>query len=236
MNPKEVSTVSKQLIKTNSSRRPFHDLRSRFFSIGVALVFGSLLAGCITYEDIDSLGVASLNTPQSEKEFMEEWIESNELMAYVMNEDNNIYVDDEAVPEIQESLKATIDNGVWQYQNADGQMIKRNQKPLNVKNYSNRIAIVKWSFARGYDCQEKPKGYKLPIHQAGDRNRKIVAAYETTEKGNWCIDNRSFRCKFGWKKVTTKLIKVNRNGKLRKRRGKYLRHKEQTLTIMACVK
>jgi len=236
MKVKKESIILKGKINLISSLPPFCMFKYRSLLIAVIFIAGILFTRCTTYEEMDQHGVTSLNTPESEKEFLEEWLESNELMAYVMNDNNNIYVHDEAINDIQAALKATIENGVWLYQNSQGKIIQRNQKPLNLKDYSNRAAIIKWSYARGYDCQERPKGFKLPIHQAGDRNRKIIAAYETTEKENWCIDNRSSTCKFGWKKVTARFIKVNKNGKLRKRRGKYLRYKEKTMTIMVCVK
>nr|WP_299382317.1 hypothetical protein [Allomuricauda sp.] len=193
-----------------------------------------LFLGCETLEDPEPFGTASLQEPEVESDFLQNWLENNELMAYVMENDDAIYVDDAYVDDIKESLEATVDNGVWLYQNSKGDSLKRNQQPLNIKDYANRVAIVKWSFARGYQCQELPKGYKLPIHRAGDRNRKIVAAYELTEKGSWCVDNRRYRCKFGWKKVTARFIKVNRNGKLRKKNGEYIRYPEASMNLMVC--
>lgn len=229
------STISKKFLKSSSYLQSLYTDKSQSLSILVVFVIVTLFTGCATYEDMDQLSVSSLNTPDSQKEFIDEWLETNELMAYVLNDDNNIYIQEEAIKDIKTALKATINSGVWQYQNSQGQLIKRNQKPLNLKEYSNRVAMIKWSFARGYNCQEKPAGYMLPIHRAGDRNKKIIAAYETKEKGNWCIDNRSSNCKYVWKKITAKFIKVSKSGKLVKKRGKYLRSKEATLTIMVCV-
>lgn len=214
-------------MKTIPLPRPFIS----YIIIVVTLAF--VTSSCTTYEDPEKFGVASLNEPESDIDFMEDWLEANELMAYVMNDDESIYIDDNSVEEIQNELKATIVDNTWSYKNENGDMIQRNQKPLNLKDYSSRVAIVKWSYARGYDCQERPKGYKLPIHRAGDRNRKIIAAYETDAKGNWCIDDRRRRCKFGWKNVTSRFIKV-KDGKLVKRNGKYVRSRRATMRIMVC--
>ena len=194
------------------------------------------ITGCESFEDIDPYGTAALKLPESDSTFIEEWLSTNELMAYTMQNDSSIYIRDDAVKDIQEDLEAVVKDNTWEYLDDHGNLVKRVQKPINNKEYASRTAIVEWSYARYFDCQERPKGYFLPIFDIRDSNRKVAAVYETQEKGDWCIDDRTTQCRFGWKRVTAEFIKVNSNGKMRKRRGRYLRYRNSTQTIMYCIK
>jgi hypothetical protein len=187
-------------------------------------------------EPIENPGVASLNTMEEKTINLNEWIGSGDVMAYVLTDDKeHLYLAEAFRSEMQEALKAEVKDQKWIYTNASG--VKETRTEHSLKDFAPpTIAIVEWAYARGYQCLERPAGYVLPVHKTGDRGRKPFAGYQLTESGKWCEDiRRGGRCKFYWKKVTSRFIKVNDRGQLVKRNGEYVLSDTATISIMACV-
>jgi hypothetical protein len=199
------------------------------------LVIALLITGCgRTAVSVDNPSVGSVNTLEEKPKDIADWIAAEEIMALALADNKEtLYVAEAFRGEVQEELNAEIKDNIWTYQNSRGVMENRREQPLKNVN-SSTVAIVEWVYARGYTCVEKEAGYILPIHRVGDASRKLIAGYETTEPAKWCEDNRYGRCKFIWKDVTSRFIKV-RNGKLLTRRGEYVLTDTTTLRIMSCV-
>ena len=204
------------------------------FSVG-ALCITLLIAGCGGTEvAIEEPSTGSINNLEEKSADVSEWIGAEEIMALVLTDNKaNLYVAETFREEVRQELKAEIKDNIWTYHNSRGVMENRTEQPLKNINAST-VAIAEWVYAKGYTCVEKEAGYILPVHRVGDASRKLIAAYQTTEKGKWCEDNRYGRCKFIWKDVRSRFIKV-RNGKLLTRRGEYVLTDTTTLRIMSCV-
>ena len=204
------------------------------FPVG-GLLIACLVAGCGGTEvPIEDPGTGSVNTLEEKLTGNLEWIGAEEIMALVLTANKeNLYVAETFREEVRQELKAEIQDNIWTYQNSRGVMESRTEQPLKNIN-SSTVASAEWVYAKGYTCVEKEAGYILPVHRVGDASRKLIAAYQTTEKGKWCEDNRYGRCKFIWKDVRSRFIKV-RKGKLLTRRGEYVLTDTTTLRIMSCV-
>ena len=199
------------------------------------LLIALVMTGCGGTEvPVENASTGSVNNLEEEPADISDWIGAEEMMAFVLTDNKeDLYVAEAFRTEVQQELKAEIKDNIWTFQNSKGVMENRKEQPLKNVNAST-VAIVEWVYARGYTCTEREAGYILPVHKVGDSSRKLIAAYQTAERGKWCEDNRYGRCKFIWKDVTTRFIKV-RNGKLLTRRGEYVLTDTTTLRIMSCV-
>ena len=207
----------------------------RFRSIFFATLLIAVTTSCDTKEPIENASTGSPDTPGKETTDLNAWLGSNEIMGLVLTDDTaNIYIAEKYKSEMQQQLKAEINENVWTYQLANGVVEKRQERLLKQNGSPTGVAIVKWAYAKGYRCVATQAGYILPIHQIGDASRTIIAAYQTTEDGNWCIDDRRAQCKLVMKEVKSRFIKVE-GRTLIKRNGEYVLSDSTTLRIMSCV-
>lgn len=200
----------------------------------ILLVALFVLIGCSSLEQsVKGNGVGGIIIVEGEPFDPVQWVTSEEIMAYVLEDDESIYVSEAHEEEVQQRLAANVRGEVWVYKNEKDAEERRKRKLLDLDKYWPKLSIVIWTYVKGYSCEEKPKGFLLPIHNVGDRKKKPVLIYETEEKDKWCIYNKYGSCKVVWKEKKGKFIKL-RNGKILKKGGKPVRV-EKTVKIMSCM-
>src|SRR5687768_8873482 len=86
----------------------------------------------------------------------EDYIDASHLMAYVAEDDPAIYVSKAFEEEVAAITAARIDGPVWFLTEDNGQ--GREKKELKPEDYYPRVSIVKWTYLRGFRCEEKEAG------------------------------------------------------------------------------
>lgn len=123
---------------------------------------------------------------------VEESILREDLLAYANVDDPAIYVNKNYVERVAEELGANVDGNIWQLKE-DGVPVERERKDLQVQNFYNQVASVKWTYLKGFKCERHPAGFWLNIYRR--RSGRFYRSYKTTEAGSWCIHRRRGSCK-----------------------------------------
>lgn len=140
----------------------------------------------------DRLEVIGIEIVDGEALMIEEAILPDELLAYVNIDDSVIYVTKGYEEEVAEDLGADVDGNIW-HMKEDGALVARERKELEVQNFYNQVAIVKWTYLKGFKCEQHPAGFWLNIYRR--RSGRFYRSHKTTAAGRWCIYRRAGRCK-----------------------------------------
>jgi len=125
-----------------------------------------------------------------------EFIEPDQLLAYIVENEQVIYVANGAEQTVAEEMGAEIKGQTWYLKEDNG--AGREKKELKWADYHPRMIIVKWTYLRGFRCLEKEKGEWINVT---DKRNRFIRSYQTTEKGWWCM-REDGACKIILKEVT----------------------------------
>ncbi len=203
-----------------------------YFIISFLALF--VLESCSIFSPVLDPGVGGIFQDTTQVLSLSEENIEDDIMAYVLTDDAILYVAPAHEKEVQQALGAEIKDNVWTYKNDLGVVQHRPRKDLDADQYWNQVATIKWTKIKGYRCEEKPKGFFLPVHDVRSDRNKAKLVYETQAKGNWCIYRKYDYCNLVWKDTKGTYIKL-RNGKVLKRNGKVVRI-QTTVKLMSCVR
>lgn len=206
-------------------------------TICVLFLFITLFAfftGCVSNKIVTTEnGIAGIEFVEEEIIIPLEELNEDAIMAYEIQGEENIYVSEKYLLEVQNKLSAKIDGEIWIYKNEKNEEVKRKQKEIDFDKYWPKLSIIIWTFVDGYTCEERDKGYLLPIHDFKKKKKKPVLIYETEAKGNWCIENKKGgSCKVLW--VEKNRFLKTRNGKILTKKGKPIVLNKK-VKIMSCL-
>lgn len=199
------------------------------------IAFFALLSGCISNKRIvTENGIAGIEFIEDEISTPFQELNTDAIMAYEIADEKNIYVAEKYLVEVQNKLSAKIEGDIWIYKNEKNEEVKRKQKKPEFDKYWPKLSIIIWTFVDGYTCEERDKGYLLPIHDFKKKKKNPVLIYETEEKTNWCITNKKGgSCKVFW--VEKNRFLKTKNGKILTKKGKPIVIKKK-VKIMSCIK
>ena len=165
---------------------------------------------CDTDTEIDNgaLGLSDSDTAESS---ILDHVDTENLLAYIVDDEPSIYIAKGMDYEVATALDAVVDENVWMLK-ADS--VKREKKELKWDEWYPRVAIIKWTYMRGFKCKKVPAGTWLDIT---NKKGKFKRSYKTTEEGWWCLREKGASCKIILKKVTGDFY-TKRNGRGRKKR------------------
>lgn len=123
----------------------------------IAFIICIIMWCCASDKSVQNIiiGPLSENASISSAE-AEDHIDASQLMAYVADDDPAIYVSKGFEEEVAAITAARIEGQVWFLKEDNGQ--GRKKKELKPEDYYPRVSIVKWTYLRGFRCEEKEAG------------------------------------------------------------------------------
>ncbi len=152
--------------------------RSRIIAL-LALICISFLFGC------KAVSTGWPHDPETPEKVMD-YIEKEDLVAYVTKDSDTIYVAQGFEEVIATDLEAKIEGDVWLLKEEDFG-VKRPLKLLDWRKWNSNVYIeVEWTYLNGHDCQKKKKGQFVDFF---DNNGVFQRSYRVPEDSHWCIKN-----------------------------------------------
>ena len=166
--------------------------------------------------------VIGINENKDERiEDIMDFVDPDQPLAYIVEGELTIYIARGYEEAVAKALDANIENGIWLLKE-ENFAVKREPKELKWEDWYPRLAIIRWTYMRGFTCVEKPAGSWINIT---NKKNKFVRSYKTTEKDWWCQREVGQSCKVV-NKLTPGDYYTKREGRGRK--------KFETRTLSAC--
>ena len=156
-----------------------------------------------------------LRLPTSEEDGpIENFLPTEDILAYVLDNDASIYVAKGHEKMVEKKLDAEIDGDIWQFKE-DGEPAKRRLTVYESIQMST-MSVIKWIYFDGFECKLIPAGAWVKLYKRergwNSWKYKVIMLFKTTEESTWCVRSSRRRCRTVWDEYTGE-YKRRRNGK-----------------------
>lgn len=175
-----------------------------------------LIASWLGWKRTPEEGLALGLPPLGDGVPIEQFLPSEDVLAYVLDDDPSIYVAPGSEEEVAAHLNAQVDGDTWQFLE-NGVEIKKERKEVERPLAGSTVAVAKFVTWSGFRCVTLPAGTWLPLFKRERGYRgwryKHVKSFKTNVEGKWClISSRYAKCSVVWKECTGS-YRVRRRGR-----------------------
>ena len=177
-----------------------------------------LLFSCLTPHFSGDEFLGPKDVDEKEQFDITKFINPDQPLAYIAEDDPFIYVAKGYEQEVAKELGAEVNGDTWKLQE-EKFLKKRKLKELKWEDYHPRVAIIIWTYMKGFKCKEIPAGTWLNVTS---KKNKFLRSYKTPQKDWWCLREKGQRCKIVIKKITGDFLYQTQRKREKESRNKAL--------------